>query len=114
MKEQDTITAVFDRMYSFSEFWDELSKWSQKTFGEDSVRGSEGPLKHLAKEVQECLENPKDLEEYADLVHLVFDACRRAGFSFVDLQYACTKKLKKNQARKWGAEMGRSFQQSAR
>lgn len=82
-------------------FWDHLSLWSQKTFGSDSVRGPQGPLLHLAKEVQECLEKPKDLEEYADLLFLVFDSTRRAGFTYEELVAAVFTKLEKNKLRKW-------------
>lgn len=64
------------------EFWDQLSNWSQQTFGSDSERGHIGPLKHLAKEIKEVRENPGDLEEYADMVFLIFDASRRAGNTF--------------------------------
>ena len=86
---------------SLEEFWTHLSVWSQATFGEDKVRGPQGPLKHLAKEVQEALSEPYDLEEYADLLFLVFDATRRAGFSYEELCLAITFKLNKNRARKW-------------
>ena len=84
-----------------NEFWVELSEWSQATFGADGERGPIGPLKHLAKEVQEALADPGDLIEYADLLFLVFDATRRAGFSFEDLLAACWRKLAINRARTW-------------
>ena len=82
-------------------FWDELGAWSQATFGKDEDRGPQGPLKHLKKEADECLENPGDLEEYADLVFLAFDACRRAGFTYWDLEEAIFNKLDKNKKRTW-------------
>lgn len=112
---------IFQDRLSFEEFWGELSVWSQATFGADSVRGPEGPTKHLAKEVLvellgmekwkaenvlsglptqgACLD---DVEEYADCIFLVFDACRRAGFTCEDLRVAVNRKLKVNKARKWG------------
>jgi BMFP domain-containing protein YqiC len=83
-------------------FWSDLSEWSQATFGHDCVRGPIGPLKHLALEVAECQESPFDVEEYADCVFLIFDACRRAGFTFDHLRDAIWKKLAKNKARQWG------------
>ena len=87
---------------SLEEFWDHLSVWSQTTFGDDHVRGPQGPLKHLMKEIEkEVLPNPTDLEEYADLLFLVFDATRRAGFTYEQLCQAVTFKLAKNRARKW-------------
>lgn len=90
-----------NEMLSFEEFWNDLSEWSQETFGSDLVRGPTGPLKHLAKEVNECLEKPNDLEEYADLQFLVFDSARRAGFTVNDLKRAFTEKLKINKMREW-------------
>jgi hypothetical protein len=82
-------------------FWKHLTLWSEHVFGPTSKRGPVGPLKHLAKEVQETLQSPHDIEEYADMMHLVFDACRRAGFKYADLQEACFDKLSKNKDRSW-------------
>lgn len=91
---------------SFRQFFRDQGDWSQRTFGPDPVRGEGGrgpvgPLKHLAKEVQEALADPTDLEEYADLVFLVFDATRRAGFNYDELLHTCWYKLAKNRRRKW-------------
>lgn len=84
------------------EFWRQHSQWSQATFGADTERGPIGALNHLAKEVKEALACPSDLTEYADMVFLVFDSCRRAGFSFNDLVRAVWDKFAVNKARKWG------------
>lgn len=86
---------------SLEEIWEQHAAWSRDTFGSDQERGPIGPLKHLAKEVQEALADPFDLEEYADLVFLIFDACRRAGFSLEQLRLALNEKLKVNRARQW-------------
>lgn len=93
-------------------FWYRLADWSEEAFGPDSVRGPIGPLKHLTKEIDEVLEvlqpgivhaiDRNDLlEEFADLQHLVFDACRRAGFSYRELVDACHLKQLKNRSRTW-------------
>ncbi len=82
-------------------FWKAHSQWSQATFGSDSERGPTGPLKHLAKEVNEALANPSDISEFADLVFLSFDAARRAGFTYDELVAAAWAKLEVNKARKW-------------
>ena len=87
-----------DRAY---DFWLSLSFWSEDTFGLDIHRGPIGPLKHLQKEVEEALKTPDDLEEYADLLFLVFDSTRRAGFGYHELMDACREKLKKNKKRLW-------------
>jgi hypothetical protein len=86
---------------SLDQFWKELSKWSQDTFGSDGWRGPTGPLQHLAKEVQETLQDPVDIIEYADMLFLVFDACRRAGFDYPDLEKAVWHKLNLNRKRSW-------------
>lgn len=82
-------------------FWFAQGEWSQSVFGSDRERGPRGPLLHLAKEVQEALANPDDLEEYADLIFLAFDSCRRAGFTYDELVDKCFEKLEKNKKRKW-------------
>lgn len=82
-------------------FFYKVARWSYDTFGGSDIRGPIGPLRHLAKEVQEAIENPKDVEEYADLMHLVFDAAWRAGIHYSRLLNACWDKLEKNKARKW-------------
>ena len=87
----------------FHTFWLEQAKWSREVFGPDHVRGPVGPLKHLAKEVEECLRDPNDLEEYADLLFLLCDATRRAGFCPEELFTAAFAKLEKNKAREWPA-----------
>ena len=88
-------------------FWEDLSKWSQAAFGSDATRGPKGPLKHLIKEAEKEL-LPEitdafkgDLVEYADLLFLVFDATRRAGYSYEELGGECFRKLEVNRARTW-------------
>jgi hypothetical protein len=83
------------------QFWSELEKWSEQTFGPKSLRGPIGPLKHLAKEVVETLNEPDNLEEYADCIFLIYDACQRAGFEYHELIATLTDKLKKNKKRQW-------------
>lgn len=84
-------------------FWKEQAEWSQNTFGLDSERGPIGPLKHLAKEVAEVMQDPTDLMEFVDCLFLIFDSTRRAGFTFEELRIAAWKKLEINKARKWQA-----------
>lgn len=83
-------------------FWYDQAAWSEATFGPATVRGAVGALKHLKKEVEETLEHPRDLEEYADMMHLIFDACRRAGFTLDQLVDECYRKLEINKSRQWG------------
>lgn len=82
-------------------FWQSQAAWSEATFGTTAERGPLGPLKHLAKEVQEVIADPTDVTEFADCVFLVFDAARRAGFTYDELVAAAWTKLEINKARKW-------------
>ncbi len=104
---------IRDNRLDLSEFWDAHSEWSQVTFGTDKERGPIGPLKHMLKELQNELlplyttnqdvelSDIDAIEEFADILFLLFDACRRAGYQFEDLRLAVNLKLKKNSQRKW-------------
>ena len=91
-------------MYNLRQFWHDQATWANRQFGHG---GPEGSLKHLKKEVDELLENPCDLEEYADAMHLIFDSCRRAGFSFDQLVKKCQAKLKINKKTQVGQSSAR-------
>lgn len=75
------------------------AEWSDRQFGNV---GPVGPLKHLAKEAIEAAEAPDDISEFADILMLVWDATRRAGFSDEQLAEAVAKKLERNKRRAWG------------
>ncbi len=79
----------------------DIAEWSQKTFGSDKERGPVGSLKHLAKEVQECLADPTDLMEWADILILFLDGSRRAGFTPMQVIEAAHEKMRTNRARVW-------------
>jgi len=66
--------------------------WSDKTFG---ARSQSGVLHHLVKEVNEVINKPDDIEEYADCGLLLMDALRLSGFTMHD-------KYRKNKLRSWG------------
>ena len=74
-------------------------EWSDRQFG--SV-GPIGPLKHLAKEAIEAAEAPDDISEFADIIMLVWDATRRAGFDDQQLADAVSEKMERNERRTWG------------
>jgi hypothetical protein len=86
---------------SIEDFWYAQADWSRATFGSDQERGPIGPLKHLKKEIEEVLQTPDDIVEFADLLFLVFDATRRAGFTFDQLREAAHDKLAVNKKRRW-------------
>lgn len=75
-----------------STFYDVID-WSCETLGSRTERGPTGPLKHLKKECDEAIADPKDILEFADLQILVWDAAWRAGFTYVELEAACITKL---------------------
>lgn len=114
---------------SMETFWVLRNRWSEATFGSVATRGPMGPLRHLEKEVSECIASVTKLndmltdagkpregfsdadvkaaglelrEELADLLFLVFDAAHRCGLSYTQLRVSLTAKLAKNRARKWG------------
>jgi hypothetical protein len=72
--------------------WDELSEWSQKTFGSDEERGPIGSLRHLKLEAEEAIQSG-ERDEYADCLILILDAARRGGFTCSDLIDEALKKL---------------------
>lgn len=76
------------------------AEWSDRQFGNV---GPVGPLKHLAKEAVEAAEAPDDISEFADILMLLWDATRRAGFSDEQLAEAVAEKLERNKRRQWGA-----------
>ncbi len=78
---------------------DEISDWSQKTFGLDTERGPLGALKHLEEEAREAQANPYGKEELADCLILLLDAARRADTSPSVLVQAARDKMKINKAR---------------
>lgn len=66
-----------------SELFDDIGVWSQATFAPDSERGPIGPLKHMVKEIEGELlgegQDPTNIDEFADVLILYYDAARRAG-----------------------------------
>lgn len=104
------------------DFVSEQQEWSARTFGDDTERGPVGPMKHLAKEVLvemlgldkaeveallskvdpvQAAEYMEDVEEFADLLILVFDPGWRAGHTVVPMMQAGRAKMEKNRQRQW-------------
>lgn len=84
-----------------TDLWDDIACWSRATFGSDFERGPVGPLKHLAREVQEVLAAPSDPDEYSDCLILIFDAARRSGLTLDGLLTAALAKMDTNRQRAW-------------
>lgn len=85
----------------FYAWWRRHESWSWNTFGPSDIRGPEGPIDHLRKEVEELARAPRDIEEVADVIHLAADVAWRAGYTFKDFMDTLNAKQRKNMARKW-------------
>jgi hypothetical protein len=77
-----------------------VASWSNATFGKS--RPPSAPLNHLLKEVQEAIDKPTDIVEYADCLLLLLDASAKAGFSTKQLIKASFNKLDECKNRVWG------------
>lgn len=82
------------------DLWTDLHKWSDSTFGDASVRGPKGPLRHLSKEALETAES-NDPEEYADCLLLLLDAIRRNGGKLEHVVDEASRKMQINKARRF-------------
>lgn len=100
-KQEDGSWVPMNSGPDWSDVWEVQRQWSDHTFGTPDERGPYGPLDHLRKEVEEAITSPDDVEEFADLHLLVWDAARRAGHTYWQLKQAVINKLAKNQRRKW-------------
>jgi hypothetical protein len=113
---------------SFESLWRDVGAWSNATFGDETERGPVGPLKHLVVEVLHELlgidkvyvehflanwkrtvnrpQNGRDLGELADVLILLMDATRRAGYGPDDLLAAVESKHAVNVTRTYPKPTG--------
>lgn len=80
-------------------FFDDKARWSISTFGDDIPM--EGVIRHLRKELDEVERDPKDLEEWVDVIFLAMDGAQRSGFSGKALVVKMIEKHQKNLRREW-------------
>ncbi|HEX7866552.1 MAG TPA: dATP/dGTP pyrophosphohydrolase domain-containing protein [Variovorax sp.] len=73
--------------------------FSAETFG-PGVR-TKGVIDHIRKELTEIEENPRDLEEWIDVMLLACDGAWRTGASAEQIVAGLAMKLHKNQSRTW-------------
>lgn len=77
-------------------------RWSEMAFGPiKSVDRTNGVLDHMTKEIEEVRKNPKDTEEWIDLMMLSIDGAWRNGATPEEIAYTLEMKLKKNMRREW-------------
>lgn len=86
-------------MMNWAEMQKKQYKWSRETFGESSM---ESNIDHLRDELAEIIENPTDIEEWADVMLLYMNALSFVDFTMDDVLEAVHKKYEKNNKRKWG------------
>lgn len=88
-------------MKTAEEIRDRIAEFSDKTFGIE--RPFTAPLHHLLKEVKEVIESG-EIEEFADMQLLLFDAYRKKfpQFTFQVLLDCCDKKIDILYQRRWG------------
>lgn len=73
--------------------------FSEKTFGPGAA--TERIVNHIRKELDEILADPKDIEEWIDVMILALDGAWRAGFEPEDIVAALAAKQSKNEGRSW-------------
>lgn len=76
-----------------------LGSWADDTFAPDGGYRGPGIVAHLAKEVIELAEDPRDMEELADCVLLL---CHLAHQNGGNLHTAIARKFEINKRRTWG------------
>ena len=70
--------------------------WTKATFGPGRK-----PWNHLVLEAQELAAKPGDISEMADVMLLLIDTAKLAGFSICDVLQAANEKHEINKARQW-------------
>jgi hypothetical protein len=76
-----------DNCQQMAHFYNRVRFWSEATFGSAKERGPFGPLKHAMRETEEAIAAPEDLEEYVDIMHLLFDAAWRAEVPYQQIMW---------------------------
>jgi hypothetical protein len=87
--------------------YNEMGQFAEKTFPDAT------PIEHLKKlqqEVNESIQAPTDITEYADCLLALFGAAYRAGFTYAELVVATANKLIVCQNRKWERKPDGTYQ----
>lgn len=85
--------------FSFLSHLRRQRRWSKKTFG-PGVR-TQGVIEHIRKELIEIEQNPKDTEEWIDVVILALDGAWRTGALPQEIIAVLAAKQHKNENRRW-------------
>jgi len=84
-----------------------MGKFAKETFPDA------GPVEHLRKlvqEAEEAIDDPANIEEYADCLLTIFGAAAKANFFYKELLQAAQEKLGKVQKRKWKRNSDGTYQ----
>ena len=84
------------------ELLSEIAVWAEQTFPNEGVTGK---LAHLKEEIEELLDDPTNLDEWADCFLLLFDAARKQGIEYDDIAAAMRAKFERNKLRRWVEDM---------
>ena len=112
--ELNAMLDVLQKQCDVDDLQAKLYAWSSDTFGDATVRGPEGPLNHLRKEIDEVIADPSDVVEFADMYMLVSDAASRAGHKMSDVIRASVDKLAVCETRDWGPVNDQGFSEHIR
>lgn len=82
----------------WTEFQNEFSEWAFETFKGQKI---DGKLKHMKKEIDEIIENPDDIIEWADVMLLFLNASKQQGLDMDQILDACKEKFEIIKKREW-------------
>ena len=88
-------------MSDLSELQAAVGEWSDEMMG-PGPRLATG-LEHLRRELAEIEADPKNPEEYADALMILYDVARREGITAPMIRAAAFRKLEINKTRRWAA-----------
>ncbi len=87
-------------MMTLQKLQTEVGAWSDQTF---KAQTPESKIRHLKREVEELLNEPRSREELADCLILIIDIARLTGTDAQTLLYCAFEKLEICKNRKWNA-----------
>lgn len=79
-------------------FQNKVSDWANSTFPNSSLNSK---LLHIKEELDEILENPQDIKEWADVLLIYMHAAKSQGFTLSDIFKSAEDKFIEIQSRKW-------------
>ncbi|MFP4048210.1 MAG: dATP/dGTP pyrophosphohydrolase domain-containing protein [Bacteroidales bacterium] len=81
--------------------YDKMVAFAKKRFPKASA---DDHLLKIKEEVQEAIDNNKDISEFADILLALYAAAGKAGYKEAELKAAAEKKFKELRKRRWTCE----------